>query len=249
MCLGPDAPLSASRLCDEHYGQRLHAIADAIRREERRRVQPSGHWWTGRAGRVTIDGVSTPALCPSGHPLAGNVSERPDGHGCRCLSCHRRASREAMARHRARARLAAPTAACRNRRRGEYRPHQPPPVELRGGAAVVMCPRQSALASVFTTFESLAAAVAARCEAPGCIGHHIIVYVDDGRIHVWRPPRPPPPTLGAELRRCYPWRRPPPRRGRNDQPVFNPPPEWWPTPLELNPPLGPTGARGVQPRL
>ena len=61
---------------------------------------------------------------------------------------------------------------------------------------------------------------------PHCQSAHMVVWTDDtGRTHVFGPPTPPPP-LEQELREMYPREQ------------YEPPPEHWAAPADMNEDLG-----------
>jgi hypothetical protein len=192
--------------------------------------------------------MTSALVCPSGHPLAGNTRERTDRRSCRCLSCERRYARETKARRRARLRIAAaqPDEVCpcvcvdttggggEAGRRKSSEVYVVPPVKLLppGERAVVLCDvavtSSGQYGSRFYGFATVAEALEfARimpCPNSACVGLHLIAWRRDRRIGsaIIDTTRTRPPSLAAELAAAYP------------RTMTTPPPEFWPTPEELN---------------
>lgn len=128
----------------------------------------------------------------------------------------------------------------------------------RGAAAGVLCASCTERVSTLTRFAQLEVALAAaqqRCDDPGCVGAHLLVWVqDDPQCGRWLPRlrvvafSQPRLTRAQELAACYP--RLPRRRPVKPEPAV-PPPEYWPIdpmsyePPDLPLPQRPSGRRGV----
>jgi hypothetical protein len=184
--------------------------------------------------------LTSTTLCKFGH------EQTPASRSCgRCAACHRRASREAMIRLRARRRVAAGTDSERLAAAELSSSPRPAPGTV---AAAVYCqaglvPTGYRDGNVIVRFADLDAAAAFAgtipCGNKSCTGLHLLVWRDDAaavrvRIVGGRAPLP----LAEELRELYPRRRRPEPRGAG------PSPEAWPTPPELNPPPDPATVAG-----